>query len=290
MSTRREKKIDIPFSYTVDVKAEIYNSAKELVYDNRHRPVRISDYDVIGRGIRSEFHGVRSYDEAYELLATGYQSVVGKLKEELKVRGNESPRFVFVNDIQGFLPVIPLALKGVPNCMIDTRIKPMKAKVIDVYYDMTANRDRDTEDFVRAGKLLLSAILGLEKQGYKINLYAIQSYWDCHNYAHRSIDILCVKVKSSNSPLDIKRMSFPLAHPAFFRVVGFDWQSKSPITRDIGYGRGRGIIHDFSQENCEKIIKTIFGNNAFYIAGAKLIDREYDTQTLKEALTNEKIA
>lgn len=290
MATRREKKIEIPHRYTVDVKTEIYNSTKELVYDNKHRPIRHNQYDVIRRGVNRGFHGVDTYDEAYNLLATGYQPVVGKLKEELKVTSGETPRFAFINDVQGFLPIVPLALKGVPNCMVDMRIKPMKTKVIDVYYDMSANCDKDTEDFIKAGKLLLSAILGLEKQGYKLNLYAIQSYWDTHNYGHHAIDILCVKVKSSNSPLDLKRMSFPLAHPAFFRVVGFDWQSKSPVTRYIGDGRGRGIRNDFSQEECEKIVKTMFGNNAFYIACTELIDRNYDTQTLKEALTNDKAA
>lgn len=286
MSTILEKKIDIS-PFTVDVKAEVYDNARELVLNNKNRPVRHGDYAV--DGVRNSWHGVRSKEEAYNMLDTGYQPVVERLKETLKVVPQSSPRFTFSNNVQGFLPIVPLALKGVPNSMLDMRIRPMKAKVLNVYYDMTANCDKDVDDFIKAGKLLLGTILALEQQGYRFNLYALQSYWDAHNYAKHSIDFLCVKVKSSSSPFDLKRMSFPLTHPAFFRVIGFEWQGKSPITRYIGGGRGRAIAYDLAKSDCEKIVKSMFGNNAFYLSGAKLINRSYDQKTLTEVFTSAKV-
>jgi len=289
MSIKREKQIAVPHKYTVSARAEIYNTTKELVYDNRHREVRHRAYDMSARTIKPNFHGVSSCDEAYTLLATGYQPVVSTLKEEVKVGTITAKRIALVNDIQGFAPVVPLALTGIPNCMIDTRVKPMKSKVIDIYYDMTANYGNAQSAFIKAGKLLLSAVLGLEKQGYRLNIYAMQSYWDSRNYSDHALDILCVKIKSSDCPLDIKRMSFPLAHPAFFRVVGFEWQSKSPITRFIGDGRGGELIGSFDAKARTEIIKAIFGNNAFYIPCAALIEGDYSTKTLQEALINGKV-
>ena len=289
MAVRRDKKVDVT-GKTLEVRAEIYTSAENAVEDCKHRPIRHSDYDVIRRGIRKSWHGVENYDEALHLLATGYQPTVDTLKEELKVAPQSGPRFAFTNEVQGFMPVIPLALNGLPRCMIDVRIKPMKVKVLDIYYDMTATAEKDPEDFIKAGKLLLGTVIALEKQGYRFNLYAIQDYYDCHNYANRAVDILCVKVKSSDCPIDIKRMSFPLTHPAFFRVIGFDWESKSPITRYIGPGRGRSIADEFNDEDCNKVIKTMFGNNAFYISCTSLINHNYNRKSLTEVFTNAKAA
>lgn len=290
MAVRREKVIETS-KCKVDARAEIYNCAAEVANDGRSRPLRHRQYDMSRKDIHKSWHGVDSYEEALDLLSNGYQPVVEELREELKVAQTYGPRFQFSNEVQGFLPVVPLALKGVPNSMIDMRIRPIKTKVLDIYYDMTANCDKDPEDFIHAGKILLGTILALEQQGYRFNLYGVQTYWDCYNYSHvHSLDVLCVKIKSSNSPLDLKRMSFPLTHPAFFRVIGFDWQGKSPITRYAGDGRGRAINYDFRDEDCTKMIRGLFGDNAIYLSCSKLIDEDYDKNTLKGALTNGKVA
>lgn len=290
MPIRKEKKIPTS-KCTTDVRAEIYNCARDVVTDCKMRQTRFKDYDMQAPGkVRKSWHGVESYAEALDLLANGYQPVVEALREELKVGTNVGPRFKFSNEIVGFLPIVPLAIQGVPKSMIDMRIRKIKSKVLDIYYDMTANSDKSPEDFIKAGKVLLGTILALEKQGYRFNLYAVQSYWDCYNDHNHSIDILCVKVKSSDSPLDLKRMSFPLTHPSFFRVIGFDWQGRSPITRYLGSGRGRAMGYDFNTEDCNKIMKGIFGENAFYISASKLIDKDYDKNQLKEVLLNDKKA
>lgn len=289
MAIRREQKIPVT-GKTLDVKAEIYTSAENAVADCKNRPVRHSQYDMRRHTIRKNWHGVNTYDEALELLATGYQPTVDTLMKELKVNPQSGPRFAFSNEVQGFMPIIPLALNGLPRCMLDVRIKPMKVKVLDIYYDMTATSEKSPEDFIKAGKMLLGTIIALEKQGYRFNLYAVQNYWDCLHYANHSVDIFCVKVKSSDRPLDIKRISFPLTHPAFFRVIGFDWESKSPITRYIGDGRGRSLADDFSTEDCNKVIKTMFGDNAFYVSCTSIINRDYNRETLTEVFTNAKAA
>ena len=281
-SIRQERKADLS-DCTVDIHTEIYTSADAVVDDCKARPVRYSQYDLSRKDINKDWHGVDSYDEALELLKNGYQPTVETLQEELKVTPKTGPRFAFSNEVQGFLPIVPLALKGVPNNMIDMRIRPMKAKVLDVYYDMTASCGHDPEEFIKAGKLLLGTIIALEKQGYRFNLYAIQSY-----YSDRTLDILCVKIKSSDRPIDLKRISFPLTHPAFFRVIGFDWESKSPVTRYLGFGRGCALGYRFNREEQEKIIQTVFGTNASYISCSTLIDDKYDQETLKEVFTNAK--
>lgn len=291
MASIRKEAIVSACGYSkISVRAELYDCAKDVVRDCQTRPIRIKEYAMEQKRIHDDWHGVNSYQEALDLMSNGYQPVVERLREELKVNANiGNPRFMFSNEVQGFLPVVPLAIKGIPQSMIDLRIRPLKAKVLDIYYDITANSDKDPEDFIKAGQVLLGTVLALERQGYKFNLYAVQSYQGTCG-RERTVDFLCAKIKSSNSPFDLKRMSFPLAHPAYFRVIGFDWESKSPIARDIGHGRGRAITYDFNPDDVNKIVRSVFGNNAIFLSAATLIDDEYDKERLKGVLTSAKCA
>lgn len=282
MSITKEKKITVD-GKTFFVNAELYNSTKYVIEDATERPVRISGYKL--EGIYKGWYGVDSWDEAIELLRDGYKPVVERLKATLKSKTDTEKKTQVVNAVQGFMPSVPLALKNIPQCMLTLDRNVPAARVIDLYYDMTANSDTDIDQFIKAGEAMLSVIIGLEKQGYRFNLYAVQSYTRHSDY---KADFLCVKVKSSDKPIDIKRMSFALIHPAFFRVIGFDWESKSPIARDIGSGRGRGFYYDFSSKEKKEIIKEIFGENAHYLPGKALIDGNYNPDIVKEALENAK--
>ena len=280
---RKDKVVELDSRKKFDTRVEIYNSAEDVVTDCRNRSIRWNEYDMGRKEIRRSWHGVGSYNEALDLLKDGYQPVVEQFKEELKVTPKEGQRISFNNNIQGFAPVVPLALKCVPNCMIDMRMKPIKAKVIDVYYDMTARCGISPEEFIKAGKAVLGTIIELEKQGYRFNLYAVQSYYgDCKN----TVDFLCIKVKSSDRPIDLKRMSFPLTHPAFFRVIGFDWQAKSPITRYIGSSRGSAVSYSYSKTTIKQLMEKVFGTTACYVSCAQFIEDGFNKNDLKEAFTN----
>jgi hypothetical protein len=82
--------------------------------------------------------------------------------------------------------------------------------------------------------------------------------------------------------MDLKRMSFPLTHPAFFRVIGFDWQGKSPAAKYRGYGRGQPLKYSITKDQEKDFTKQVFGDNAVYIAGSRIIDQ--DEKYIKEAL------
>lgn len=288
MAVRKEKLVECTeANRKFDTRIEIYNSAEEVVTDCKNRPVRHNQYSLDNREIKQSWFGVKSYEEALDLLKDGYQPVVDEFKGELKVAPKEGARISFSNNIQGFAPVVPLALKCVPNSMLDMRMKPIKAKVIDVYYDMAANCNREPKEFIKAGKAVLGTIIELEKQGYRFNLYAVQSYYGNEDgNRNKIIDFLCIKIKSSDRPLDLKRMSFPLTHPAFFRVIGFDWQARSPITRYIGIGRGSALSGNYSKSTLKELMTEIFGPTACYVSCSGFIDSGYDKNGLKEAFTN----
>lgn len=248
---------------------EQFESAMEVVDKAKSRKITDLSFHDKSKGHFGEWEGVGSYEEALELMTGGYQPTVDAMKGVFKIsRNGQGKRFSFQNNIQGFAPVVPLALKGVPNSMIDMYMKPIKAKVVDVYYDMTASCGTDSDDIIRAGQSLLGAIIELEKQGYRFNLFACQTYSD-----KSSCDMLVVKVKNASQPLDLKRISFPLTHTGFFRVIGFDWYSRVPGGKYRG-GYGHAIAYDLSEKQLKKAAEDLFGKNAIYFSAAKVLNKD----------------
>lgn len=256
---------------------EQFNSAAEVAAVSSTRQMTSSSFDDIRTKARRDWHGA-TYDEAIDMLRHGYQPTVDSMGGVFKAGlQGESKRFSFQNSVTGFAPVVPLALKGVPNCMIDMRMRPIKAKVVDVYYDMTFRSGTKSSKIIEIGQKVLGTIVELERQGYRFNLYAMQSYTD-----NISADVMIVKVKSAEQPLDLKRVSFPLTHTAFFRVIGFDWYSKMPGGRYRG-GYGRAMVYQFDEETKE-IMEGVLGKNAVYLAGTSIM--QMDDEAIKEVMSN----
>lgn len=262
------------------IMVESYNSAMEVVDDCRKRKRTNTQFYNMETKSLGSWYGVDTYDEALEYLHNGYQPVVDDLKSIIKAKvSGAGKRMTFKNNIVGYSPVVPLALKGVPNCMVDTQMKPIKTKVIDIYYEMSCNCGYDSDDIINAGKKLLGAIMELERQGYKFNLYSVQAYAD-----DKDIDILTVKIKSSNQPLDLKRISFPTTHTAFFRVIGFDWYSKTPKGRYRSC-YGHSPTAEFNKEELRTFVDKIWGKNAVFLDVTLIIKN--GEEHIKEVLLNE---
>lgn len=257
-------------TYSVDVsqnkkgyklRMERFESASEVVDTCAARQITDSSFQDVKTTSDWAWCGVESYENAMELMRTGYQTAVEEFKKSVDVKGNNLRRISFRNNLVGLSPVVPLALKNVPNCMIDMTMKPIKAKVIDVYYDVTASCGTKPEEIIARGKKLLGVIKKLELSGYRINLYGVQTYSD-----YTECDMLVVKLKSSDRPIDLKRLSFPLIHPSFFRVIGFDWYSKFPIGKyRSGYGCALG--YTLKEEEVKELASQVFGKNSIFLTG-----------------------
>lgn len=218
------------------------------------------------------WEGVRTWSEVENYMNTGYSPAVEKLSNTKANLEGQAKRVRFGNEVVGFMPIVPLVLQGVPNCMINTRMKPIKAKVVNIYFDMTCKSETQPEEIMRVGQNVLAAITELEMQGYRFNLYSTQTYYDYGEGA----DILCVKIKNANTPLNIKRMSFALTHPAFFRAVGFDWYSRFPKGKyRISYGIA--MAYAVSDDELAKIYEELFNEKCvvFTCVNAMKKDKEY---------------
>lgn len=248
---------------------ETYDSAQDVARDLETRQRTSNKFHSPDWG--SRFVGA-SKEGTYKMLREGYQPVVDALKSKMKATvSGQSKRFKTFNSIEGFAPIVPNAIMGLPNSMINSSLKPIKTKVLDVYCEMTVHCGIESDDLIKAGQKILGVIMELEAQGYRFNLYCTQGYYG----SDTGCDMLCVKVKSANQPMDLKRMSFPIAHTAFFRGIGFDWYSKFPKgTYREGYGKPIGVFK--SQSEIQEEYRKLFGKNVIYFSVSKICDMKDD--------------
>lgn len=270
MSIIREKKVKAFGNRKFMI--EEFNSAAEVADISKTRNITNSSFTDYSNSenINSSWAGVKSYEEALDYMKHGYQPTVDEFKKGFKPQiSGQKKRVAFHNDICGFAPIVPLAIQGIPTSMVNSRTTSIKSKVIDVYYNMSVNAGTSSSEIISAGQKILGAIMKLEMQGYKFNLYAVQTYYDSYSGG----DVLCVKIKSSSTPLDLKRISFPLTHTAFFRVIGFDWYSRTPKgTYRIGYGHAmRG---DFSEKELQSGFEEMFGKKCVMFDCASILRKD----------------
>ena len=260
-----------------NIHMERFESVAEMVTMNNRRTMNSGGWHDV-RNSGGDWEGVKDFSEAENLLVHGYQPTVDAMRGVWKGKSGEVGRFKFDNAVAGFAPIVPLALKGVPNCMINMSMKPIKAKVLDVYYDITVSCNVSSEDIIKLGQSILGSVIELEREGYRFNLYGVQTYSDSH-----SCDMLVVKLKSASQPLDLKRVSFPLTHTAFFRIFGFDWYSRVPDgTFRFGYGNAMG--YNFNDNAMNTMAKNIFGKNSVYITASHAVGK--DKEQIKEVISN----
>ena len=259
------------------IMCESYNSAADVVRDCREREfISGKGFDNMGDGHLGgnapSWLGVESYEQALKLLEEGYQPVVEEMKTMIKTNlQGEGKRISFHNDVVGYAPIVPLAIMGVPNSMLNSYMKPIKSKVVDVYYDGVFRGVTSSSDIIATGAKVISVIMKLEQQGYRFNLYQVQGYSD-----ETGTNLMKVKLKDAAQPIDLKRISFPMAHTAFFRVIGFDWYSKTPRGRYIsGYGKALSDISKTSGK-LNEMFKEMFGKNAVYVSGNAIMYRGKD--------------
>lgn len=280
MSVIQSKTIKLSNGNTFKANIEAFDSTMELVTKCNERKITDRQFsDMKTAEIKENWHGVNSYAEALELMNSGWSEQVSKLDaivNECKQRQSQK-HISFQNNVHGFAPIVPIALLGVPNAMINSSYKQIKSKIITINYDMAVTCGNSAEQLVKNGRELVKAILMLENSGYRVNLNIMQGYSNSS-----SVDILTVRVKSANQPIDLKRICFPAMHAAFFRVIGFDWYSKFPIgVYRIRYGTN---LATSLGSRCYEATKKLLGDDSVYVSGKLIQDKgvDYIVTALKE--------
>lgn len=293
MSIIREKKLTVTVtdnrdgdesSRDLSIASETYNSLNDFISDLRSRSYRFDKYQMKKRDDNNHHNylssNLNSYEEMIELMKKGYSQMMENLKGVTKECSAKTPKLSFGSGVSGFTPIVSNALMGLPNSMVNTKTNNT-GKVLDIYYANDMCGSYGASDFLNAGEKLLRTLIELEKQGYRFNLYSCAFFVDSKMLSPFTsptyrIDALAVKVKSSDKPLNLNKISFPLSHPGWCRVTCFDWQGLSPVTRDMGEGRGSTLHQKFNDKFRLTIIRAIYGARAIYLGAEDILNKTQD--------------
>ena len=204
---------------------------------------------------RITWYGTSSFKEACDLFVNGWDKKTLELKQKLDIEEHKEQQMTYKNvqSVQGYHPIVPLYLMGVPNNMVTKKMIPMKRKVITIdktiAYAYDVSTDRIMEEAVKAVRI----INRLERQNYRVNLNLV-------GVSERNgVGIgFKIKLKSANESLNISKLTFPLIHPSMLRRLFLRFVEVNPHTIrgfTTGYGRplsGRDVKRIFVKEGTYK--------------------------------------
>ena len=187
--------------------------------------------------------GVNSVEQAQDLFLNGWQQNVEKMKvafkKELDCLEHDRPRKMVAN-VAGFIPIVPNALLGLPKSMIDVKFAPKKSKILNFMVSIDRSCGNDVETIIKKMTKIFAYIAMLERSGqYRCRIEVFfTAYGDSsRNGTNTSASVL---IKSENQLFDIKRLCFPIIHPAMLRLFMFAWNECLPLDysdyRVGGYG------------------------------------------------------
>lgn len=195
------------------------------------------------------FTGTASYEDAERKMMMGDSDLQKKIEEagvyttRLKIQKQVQRRQTY-SSVVGALPNVPAYISGAPNSMIAQRLVKTKKKVLNIGYSLTANGGVDKESIINASANIISALLCIEANGVRVNLFTLFcAKMDSHLVG------LSLKVKDASRKNDTLRMSYQLAHSSFLRRQCFRWEE---VTENIPecFASGYGYVPE-SKEQAE---------------------------------------
>lgn len=187
----------------------------------------------------SEWCGTKSFEEACDLFKNGWSETAEKLKNKLNVQGKfeQSMTYRDVTSVQGYHPVVPLYLMGIPNNMITKKMVPMKKKVVTLNKSLNYSSSIKPEQIIDESVKAFRIIQKLESQNYRVNLNLVIGTSD--RWSGKEKYFIKIRLKSSNEKLNISKLSFPLVHPSMLRRLYLKFIEVHPGVGN-GFKRGYG--------------------------------------------------
>lgn len=172
--------------------------------------------------------GTDSYEQAMELMGSGWNVVAAKIAKKLPVQTQSGtinrPRPFY--NVTGHAVSVPRYIQGLPTSMIDKKNIPVKSKIIVINRDISFHAGWKNQDIIDNGIKALQVIQGLENRGYRVRLNVA--------FASRSGDFthgLRITVKKPEERLSINKLAFPIANTSMLRRLGFAWLERAWVEK-----------------------------------------------------------
>lgn len=213
----------------------------------------------------TEFTGTESFDEAQNLLKYGDKVNADKIAATIRKitaqgKGNETRNKLY-NSPCGFMPIVPKVLAGDPQNMLSIRKeKYSNTKVLNIAYNVAVSCRITVNELTETAAKVANVIASLEKNGYRVNLYAYACGMDIKsNYFS-----LLIKIKDSGKYLDTLRIAYPLINPSFFRRHIFAY-----MERLKGFYLNRSYGKIVPEEGCKERLPINASYLSYYFCSGK---------------------
>ena len=235
-----------------------YNQLLETLSRRKNNSVMKDDHSSNRKDYN--WFGTHSYSEAEEMMIKGYTSVVDKMHKNVVEQTKINSKFyadvnhaIPHNDIRGYIPNVPNAIRNIPQSMINIDKKPMKRKTISIIYGVSGNCQKSRDFFEKPGVALLSAVDIIERCGIQTKIELGFGM----TYSSNEFAFPTVMIKNYGERFSIQKVSFPLVHTSMFRRIGFKWLETTPMISVHGFAGGYGMAPDFdmASEAVQKILK-----------------------------------
>lgn len=222
-----------------------------------------------------DFTGGVSFKGALDLVNRGWEDGATKVAEvktkmaEHVTNGYAQVTRVGLERSAGGIPNVAEALTGNPYCYRRFVPRPIKTKVLDLWWMVNANCQRRASKFVDQGVALLAAIDQVEATGVRVGVNVFSCIFDSYGGDYR-VGWSC-QVKRFEERLQIPSVIFPLAHAAYFRRLGFALlERQGTQTRVRKYGMAYGYPIENDMKHFDKVKPLMIPK------GALILKPDYD--------------
>lgn len=185
----------------------------------------------------ADWSGSESWAAACQLMERGYEEGVNMiLNAGVTPQGGTLQRYETA--VVGFAPCIPNAIMGLPDSMITQREQKQVQHEVTVYYSLGANYRTGAETIAAASRRLLDAVVSLESNGTKVRLVLLVASF---SKTGKDLRIVTMTLKEARQALNLRKLSYPLVHPSFFRRHFLAWMETAP-GMPASYRKGYGHI------------------------------------------------
>lgn len=186
--------------------------------------------------------GTTCLTEALYLLKYGWDEKTKEMQEILDKPSISQQQFVksFYNDVLGFQALVPNYLMGLPKSMVNSRMRPVKSKIIDLCATNNYSCKYSAKEIFENAIRQVLVVNSLESKGYRVNL-SVANF--SRSFNGEITNIISTRIKRSDERLNLSKLSFALIHPSMFRRIYFalferlDVFASKYYTSDYGYGQ-----------------------------------------------------
>ena len=210
-----------------------------------------------------DWGAVRSFVEAVEKAKEGYTEVTEEMKQTYNtsrayVNERIKPRQVLpINSYVGSTPNVTRAILGLPKDMRKMKFESRKVPGIELTYEIGLNCGYSDETLKERGARMLVLVSLFAMHNIPVKL----SISDSHRGLRKNSDEILMyrqDIQDFGEPMNIRKVSYWLAHPSVHRRINFAITETSPYVEYHDSGYGWPIAN--SEEQCD-FVKEFFKEN-----------------------------